>query len=215
MNLRETKRVQVHARILEVCETLFRKHGFEATSVDDIAAAAEISRQTFFNYFPAKDAVLTELAIAWLQRQAALPRLDATRPPKVSVLAEARRVVAAQARAIEKDRAFMTLIVLHATPFSPADNASADNARTRKADVGRGIFRAVADVIRLGQSAGEIRPEIDPLRIAEVYVSAMLMSVRLWLLGDGRKQESLETRLKLTIDILEGGMRAHPARKVR
>lgn len=37
---------------------LFEQRGFEGTTVDDIAAAADIGRRTFFRYFPCKEAVL-------------------------------------------------------------------------------------------------------------------------------------------------------------
>ena len=39
---------------------LFLAQGFEKTLVDDIAAAAHVSRRTFFNYFPSKQDVLSE-----------------------------------------------------------------------------------------------------------------------------------------------------------
>ena len=204
MSLRETKRARVHARILAVCETLFRARGFEATSIDDIAGGAEISRQTFFNYFAGKDAVLTELAIEWLKRQADLPTVGADLPAGVSVLDEARRWVSSQARAIEADRDFMTLVV-ERTGRALAAGAE---GRSRRGDLGREIFVAVAGIFRAGQVSGELSADADPLRLAEIYVSAMLMAVRLWLLGDDGEHESLETRVNLTIDLLEGGLRA-------
>jgi AcrR family transcriptional regulator len=37
---------------------LMTERGYEATSTDDIARAAGVSRRTFFNYFPTKEAVL-------------------------------------------------------------------------------------------------------------------------------------------------------------
>ena len=41
-----------------ICIDLFTRNGFENTSIDDIAAAAGVSRRTFFRYFPSKsDAV--------------------------------------------------------------------------------------------------------------------------------------------------------------
>ena len=62
----------MRARILEVCGELFRTRGFDETTVDAIAARAEISRQTFFNYFPSKEAVLAEFGFAWLAPQTCL-----------------------------------------------------------------------------------------------------------------------------------------------
>lgn len=203
MMLRERKRVRVRAEILRACESLFRKKGFEATSIDDIAAKAEISRQTFFNYFPGKDAVATELAVAWMRDQADLPR-PGTGDAGKSVLAEARRYALAQAKAIEADRAFMTLVIAHAGPFAPAGRTE---ARRQQADHGREIFLGVAQVIRAGQASGEIRADLDPARAAEVYVSAMLMTIRLWLLED-KPRDGLAARVNAAIDVLEGGLQA-------
>jgi AcrR family transcriptional regulator len=39
---------------------LFRQRGFQETTASDIAKAAHVSRGTFFNYFPYKEAVLLE-----------------------------------------------------------------------------------------------------------------------------------------------------------
>ncbi|QKT08228.1 mycofactocin system transcriptional regulator [Gordonia sp. X0973] len=44
-------------RISEVAIDLFDRHGFEETSVDDIAAGAGIARRTLFRYFASKNAV--------------------------------------------------------------------------------------------------------------------------------------------------------------
>jgi len=42
------------AELSHVAIRLFRDRGYEATTVDDIAAAAGIGRRTFFRYFPSK-----------------------------------------------------------------------------------------------------------------------------------------------------------------
>ncbi|MEV8546480.1 TetR family transcriptional regulator [Streptomyces sp. NPDC051572] len=56
--LRERKRRETRQRIAEVGMRLFLDNGFDATTLDMIAAAADISRRTFFAYFDSKDAVL-------------------------------------------------------------------------------------------------------------------------------------------------------------
>ncbi|MFD8767324.1 TetR family transcriptional regulator [Streptomyces mirabilis] len=38
--------------------TLFEERGFDAVTIDDIAAAANVARGTFFNYFESKEAVV-------------------------------------------------------------------------------------------------------------------------------------------------------------
>ena len=207
MTLRQSKRDRARGVILEICEALFRAKGFDGTSIDDIAAGAEISRQTFFNYFPGKEAALTELGLIWLQRQVLLPG-EGSGATAVSVLAEARRVVSAQARAIEADREFMRLVISHAGLFAPDGEA----AGRRRADHSRALFLGVAEVIRAGQASGEIRAGIDALRAAEVYVSSMLMTVRLWLTGYWPAGDSLEDRVNAAIDVIEGGLRAGDGR---
>jgi AcrR family transcriptional regulator len=56
--LRERKRRETLARISEVALELFLAKGFDATTLDEIAAAAGISRRTFFYYFNSKDEIL-------------------------------------------------------------------------------------------------------------------------------------------------------------
>lgn len=53
--LRARTRRAVRAEIAEVAFGLFLKHGFEQTTVEDIAAAAGLSRRSFFRYFPSKE----------------------------------------------------------------------------------------------------------------------------------------------------------------
>jgi AcrR family transcriptional regulator len=58
--LRERKKVRTREAIQTHAVRLFKRQGFEATTVDQIADAAEISPSTFFRYFPTKEAVLFE-----------------------------------------------------------------------------------------------------------------------------------------------------------
>jgi AcrR family transcriptional regulator len=56
--LRERKRRQTLQRIAEVGLQYFVAKGYDATTLDEIAAAAGISRRTFFYYFKSKDDIL-------------------------------------------------------------------------------------------------------------------------------------------------------------
>ncbi|MFT3697005.1 MAG: TetR family transcriptional regulator [Kofleriaceae bacterium] len=52
---REQKKRETRQRISDVATTLFAKRGFDAVTVEDIAAAADVSKMTVFNYFPRKE----------------------------------------------------------------------------------------------------------------------------------------------------------------
>jgi AcrR family transcriptional regulator len=56
--LRERKRQRTMAAICHTALTLMLERGFDKVSVSDIAAAAEVSTMTVFNYFPTKEDII-------------------------------------------------------------------------------------------------------------------------------------------------------------
>jgi AcrR family transcriptional regulator len=81
--LRERKKLQTREQITEAAIALFADRGFDGATVDDIAAAANVSRRTFFRYFARKEDVI----LAWKQETAdELRRALAARPPEEAPL---------------------------------------------------------------------------------------------------------------------------------
>ncbi|MGB3437221.1 MAG: TetR family transcriptional regulator [Actinophytocola sp.] len=55
---RERKKAQTRQRLQEQALRLFTERGYEATTVEQVAAAAGVSHMTFFRYFPTKEDVV-------------------------------------------------------------------------------------------------------------------------------------------------------------
>jgi AcrR family transcriptional regulator len=58
VSLRDRKRARTRQALVDAATDLFERHGYEQTTVADIAAAAEIGTRTFFSYFPSKEELL-------------------------------------------------------------------------------------------------------------------------------------------------------------
>jgi AcrR family transcriptional regulator len=58
LGLRERKKAKTRAAIQHEALRLFREQGYEETTIEQIAEAAEVSESTFYRYFPTKDDVV-------------------------------------------------------------------------------------------------------------------------------------------------------------
>lgn len=86
MGLRERKKRRTRELIREHAMRLFTEQGYAQTTVDQIAAAAEISPSTFFRYFPSK-----EQLILIDDLDAPMLAAIAAQPPDVPPLTACRR----------------------------------------------------------------------------------------------------------------------------
>jgi TetR/AcrR family transcriptional regulator, regulator of mycofactocin system len=159
------------ARELElIALRLFTERGFEATTVEEIAAAAEVSRRTFFRYYDSKAAVL------WHEfdgEVSALRTAFAAAPPDLSTIEAIRQVVISvnHYRAADADelRTRMNLI-----GSVPALQASAGPHYEQ-------WERAVSDFAasRLGQPADSLYP----LAIGRVTLAACRAAFDRWVVN--------------------------------
>src|SRR6266508_1859050 len=59
--LRERRKLQTREEIIDAAIDLFERQGYDETTVEDVAAAADVSPRTFFRYFDSKlDVVFAE-----------------------------------------------------------------------------------------------------------------------------------------------------------
>jgi AcrR family transcriptional regulator len=84
--------VELRERILSATRELLRQRRFDTLSVADILTAAEVSRASFYFYFPSKQAVLGELVREAVSQgqQAAGPWIDGKQDPVTALRAGVR-----------------------------------------------------------------------------------------------------------------------------
>jgi AcrR family transcriptional regulator len=98
--LRDRHKARTRAGIAQAALRLFRKQGFEATTVEEIALAAEVSPRTFFRYFPSKEAAAFPDHERRLARLEELLLAHAAQPP----LQRVRSALLGIARELERER---------------------------------------------------------------------------------------------------------------
>jgi AcrR family transcriptional regulator len=160
VNLRERKKERTRDLLVREAIRLFAAQGFDRTSVEEIAAAADVSPRTFFRYFPTK----ADVVFADLPARFALLRttVEGDRPVHAGV----RSVLAGTLDALGRDAALFAarnrLVLEHPQlrmrllEFFAAAEAVVADAYARQADLSPGSLGprlAAAITVGAGRSA--------------------------------------------------------------
>ena len=193
-SLRERKKSATKERIYRVALERFREKGFAAATVEEVSAAAEVAKGTFFNYFPSKESVLAYFG----ERQALLAAeaiAEAVADPGLTVRQKLERILSALAAAVEEDPELsrMALFEVLKVPTVIA------------ADHHRAIFHILlVSLLREGQSSGEVRSELPPDDMAAAVEGAYFQQLFEW--ARSEPVNTLADRLLAMLNVLWLGM---------
>lgn len=110
---RERKRRQTRERIEQAAMTLFLERGFDATTIEDITESADVSKRSFFDYFPSKE----EVVFAWQDSFAdRLKAAIAARPPEESPLKAVEQALTVTLMASSDERGIALGELIKCTP---------------------------------------------------------------------------------------------------
>ena len=113
-SLRARKKARTRAALIAAALDLFDRQGYEATTIDDIAAAADVSPRTFFRYFATKEEVALGDDLG-----PEIVELLAARPPGEPILESLRHVVAGSLALLseaDSDALLARLRIVYRTP---------------------------------------------------------------------------------------------------
>jgi AcrR family transcriptional regulator len=179
-SLRERKKLATRIGIRRAALDLIAERGYSQVTVEDIAAAADVSPRTFFNYFASKEAVLfggrpgraEELRARLAHDLPGLSALEVVR----TVLADFARNVAAELDALGGDptRWVRQMKAAHADPQLRAAQAA------HMAEVEAGIAAGLAE--RLGTDPSR---DVYPLLLASATTGVLRATMSFWAAAGG------------------------------
>lgn len=183
--LRQRKRQETRARLTRAAMALFLERGFEATTIDDIAAAADLSRRSFFHYFASKEDVVA----AWQEgAAAALVAEIIARPAGESMLTAAENAIAGAIKRIDPAEAAAMSRLKRDNPALQAR----DQLKYEK------LERALAE--GLAQRARTKSDRLKARLVAMIATGAMRVGGESWI-GEGARERP-EVFVKRTFDAI-------------
>lgn len=157
---RQREREQRRSTILRAAEDVFVQRGLAATTMDDIARAAEVSKGTLYLYFKSKDDLY--LAIATATVEELLDELK-REPNTGSGFEHSERLLKRYARfAVEQRSRFRLGISWLFTGDAVPERG--EGYSTYRDTIGQ-VFTYVASVVERGKADGSIRPDLNALQV--------------------------------------------------
>jgi AcrR family transcriptional regulator len=156
--LRERKKRQTHELIASTALALFSTQGYQATTVADIAAAADVSERTVFGYFATKEDLLfsDHLALEHDLARALEQRGDE------SALDTLRAFVIENVGRLDEQARIRWEIVRH-------DELLLTHQRMRQAAFGEVIAKAIAE--ELGENVDDLRPQLVTAAVIAAFTA--------------------------------------------
>jgi AcrR family transcriptional regulator len=195
LSLRERKKLARKERIEQAALELFHKNGFERTTVEEIAALADVGKGTFFNYFPTKEAVLLALGerqMARLQETIVRDLSDSALDPA----AQLKRLFETLGRALEaEERPELVRLTVFETLRRP-ELLGQDRNRIR-------LHSLLKTLVERGQGTGQIRADIEAKVVAQALEGSYFQQVFEWCANPNAF--SLTDRLRDVVELIVQG----------
>ncbi len=170
--LRERQKQRRKERIYRSAIELFKAQGFEATTASDIAKKSHVSRGTFFNYYPYKEAVLLDygaelMDVAWQKAGEALAKGQ----PPLEVLRGFWR------RLAELSEAELGAELLSHLAY---ELVNPDPERAQRAYRALPLAERVAVILKPLVEEGRIRADMSLERVAASIADTFLLAALRW-----------------------------------
>jgi TetR/AcrR family fatty acid metabolism transcriptional regulator len=194
---RERKREQTKQGLLKAAADLFIVKGYDETTIDDIVAAADVAKVTFYYYFKSKEEIV--LSIKENSAHEVLGRAEEL----LTEGANASEILAVLVTDIGHwtEKNWQLLKVFSAQRFSPLMRQESCEA----ADKASPMVLLIERIIAHGQKNGNFRKEIDSKETAHFLIFAIMNEQFGWI-REGRKKATLNSRMDRLLDFMLYGV---------
>jgi len=202
--MRRTKEEAAITRetVLKVALSVFSAKGYAATSLEDIAREAEVTRGAIYWHFKSKADLYNTLVESVSARANTVVQEAAAEGGSLTEVLQ--RIFVRQMTLIEEDAELRALAELMLFKTEPAPALA--SGRKKQIESGKALVAEIADVMRQGIRQGILRSDLDPEDIARAFLALQNGAIQLWLLGP--KSFSLKKSAESLASILLKGIEA-------
>jgi TetR/AcrR family acrAB operon transcriptional repressor len=189
-------------KILKAALAVFSSKGYSATTLEDVALQAGITRGAIYWHFGSKGELYTALVEEYASRGSTIVQQASSEGGTFRQVL--RRIFTRQLEAIEEDPELRAMMEL--TLFKIELTAEVKTSLQGQAEANRALVESITAAMRMGIQGGELRPDIDPLQMALAFLAFQKGAVYLWLLDPAAF--SLKASAHSLADILIAGLSA-------
>jgi TetR/AcrR family transcriptional regulator, cholesterol catabolism regulator len=192
---RERHKLAVYRRIHRAAVALFRRQGYDATTVEQIAERADVAKGTVFNYFPSKEALLRALSADIHDKL--LDELGTAGTWPGTCRDQVVRLLDALARLAQEDRVVFRLVL--------GRNLREFWRDAQQDPLSRHVQASIRTALRGGRSRGELDRRVRHEAAARLIEAAFFTTMLDWLNG-GIAERAFRREVTGQLDIVFGGL---------
>jgi TetR/AcrR family acrAB operon transcriptional repressor len=188
------------ATVLKAALSVFSTKGYAATTLDDIAAAAKVTRGAIYWHFKSKADLYNTLTDELSARGADLVQQAVAEGG--TLLEILKRVFIRQCALIEEDREARAVMEL--ALFKTGLDPDLQAGRARQVKAGNALLEGITAAMQQGIDMGILRDDLDPADMARAFIAFENGTIQLWL--NTPKSFSLKTSAESFAEILISGL---------
>ena len=187
---REQRKQEFREKIMEASIQLFEKNGCDATTLEDICEQAEVSRPTFYSYYPSKNDLIKALAEKlWLNAATNFTALflaeNQSTQDYIRSFFEMTQQQLSRYDELERD------LIRQSMGGDPSDNSNMNMLS--------GLTSMFETVYRAGQKRGDVSSHYDTDFLAEMSMGVISTTMMKWAVDENYP---IDKRLKQLSDFI-------------